>query len=170
MHRVSSALSDMREAQSNRSMSSTTSNAFTVSVSALLGGLAGGVACCSLSLIFPWPGVFWIVPIGGVLGAFSRWQGYRGRAAAACAVLAILIAFAYAQFLCGAIRIADALSISLRETLFKAGFDFIADVAWANLRWTGWSAFAFAIAVGTSIAVLPFRGRRAVADPAQPLH
>jgi hypothetical protein len=128
-------------------------NAFAVLVSALLGGLAGGVSWCFLSLWLPWFAPFWIVPIGIALAAFARWQGYRGSAAILCTILAILIAFVYAHYLSGAVRIADSMGLSLREALFKAGFGLTADIAWANLRTWDWVAFGAALLVGATAAV-----------------
>lgn len=127
-------------------------------VSALLGGLVGGVAWCFLSLWLPWSGQFWIVPIGVLLAASVRWQGYRGGAAIACTVLAIAIAFVYAQYLFGAVRIADSMGLSLREALFKAGFGLTADIAWANLRAPDWIALALAMLAGIGATIIrPFQ-------------
>ena len=133
--------------------------AIAVLISALLGGLAGGVSWCFLSLWLPWFATFWIVPIGAAIAAFARWQGYRGGAAIACTVLATLIAFVYAQYLFGAVRIADSMGLSLREALFKAGFGLTADIAWANLRASDWAALAVAVLVGAGAALI--RARRA---------
>ena len=132
-------------------------SAIAILVSALLGGLAGGVAWCFLSLWLPWNVQFWIVPIGIVLAASVRWQGYRGSAAVACTVLAIAIAFVYAQYLFGAVRIADSMGLSLREALFKAGFGLTADIAWANLRSGDWVALTLAILLGSGAAMARLR-------------
>lgn len=129
-------------------------------VSALLGGLAGGVAWCFLSLWLPWSVQFWIVPIGILLAASARWQGYRGGAAIACTVLAIAIAFVYAQYLFGAVRIADSMGLPLREALFKAGFGLTADIAWAHLRMSDWIAFALAILLGSGAAMARLRSAK----------
>ena len=128
-------------------------SAIAILVSALLGGLAGGVAWCFLSLWLPWNVQFWIVPIGVLLAASVRWQGYRGGAAIACTVLAIAIAFVYAQYLFGAVRIADSMGLSLREALFKAGFGLTADIAWANLRMIDCVALGIAMMSGLGISL-----------------
>lgn len=123
-----------------------------VLVSALLGGLAGGVAWCFFSLWLPWHAQFWIVPIGVLIAVSSRWQGYRSGAAVACTALAIGIAFVYAQYLFGAVRIADSMGLPLREALFKAGFGLTTDVALGNLRAADAIALAAALLVGAFVA------------------
>ncbi len=128
--------------------------AFAVLVSALLGGLAGGVSWCFLSLWLPWFATFWIVPIAVALALSARWQGYRGGAAILCTLLAIAIAFVYAEYLFGAVRIADSMGLSLREALFKAGFGLTADIAWANLRTWDLLAFGTAMLVGAGAAAV----------------
>ena len=128
---------------------------FAILVSALLGGLAGGVAWCFVSLPLPWFATYGIVAIGIALAAFSRWQGYRGVAAIVCTVFAILIAFVYAQYLFGAVRIADSLGMPLREALFKAGFDLTSSVAWANLRAMDWIALGVSLLIGIALAAIP---------------
>ena len=126
--------------------------AIAILVSALLGGMAGGVAWCFLSLWLPWFAQFWIVPIAIVLAVSARWQGYREGAAIACTLLAVVIAFAYAQYLFGAVRIADSMGLSLREALFKAGFGLTADVALGNLRASDGIALATALLAGAIAA------------------
>jgi hypothetical protein len=130
----------------------TQSDAIAVLVSALLGGLAGGVAWCFLSLWLPWHAQFWIVPIGVVIALSSRWQGYRDGTAVVCTALAIGVAFVYGQYLFGAVRIADSMGLSLREALFKAGFGLTADVALGNLRAIDWMALATALLAGAIAA------------------
>jgi len=129
------------------------SNSFAVVVSALLGGLAGGAAWCLLAPSLPWAGAFGIVPIAIALGVFAHWQGYPRRAAIVCAAFATGIAFVYARYLFGAVRIADAMGISLREALFKAGFDLTADIAWANVHGSDWVALLLALAVGSGTSM-----------------
>ena len=133
---------------------STKPGAIAILVSALLGGLAGGVAWCFLSLWLPWHAQFWIVPIGVLIALSSRWQGYRDGAAVVCTALAIGVAFVYGQYLFGAVRIADSMGLPLREALFKAGFDLTANIAWANLRALDWGALALAVAAGVIAARL----------------
>lgn len=131
--------------------------AIAILVSALLGGMAGGVAWCFLSLWLPWFAQFWIVPIAIALAVSARRQGYRGSAAIICTTLAVLITFAYAQYLFGAVRIADSMGLSLREALFKAGFSLTFDIAWANLRGLDWTALAVALLAGATTANLRAR-------------
>jgi len=126
--------------------------AIAVLVSALLGGLAGGVAWCFLSLWLPWHAQFWIVPIGVVIALSSCWQGYRDGTAVVCTALAIGVAFVYGQYLFGAVRIADSMGLSLREALFKAGFGLTADVALGNLRASDGIALATALLAGAIAA------------------
>lgn len=135
-------------------------SASAVFVSALLGGLAGGVGWCFLALWLPWLARFWIVPIALALAASARWQGYRGRTAIVCAMLATVVAFVYAQYLFGAVRIADSLGLPLREALFKAGFGLTVDIAWANLRTVDWIALLFALFVSIGAAMLRLRSRK----------
>jgi len=138
--------------------------AIAILVSALLGGMAGGVAWCFLSLWLPWFAQFWIVPIAIVLAVSARWQGYREGAAITCTTLAVLIAFVYAQYLFGAVRIAYSMGLPLREALFKAGFGLTADIAWANLRTPDWIALALAVAAGVVVARLRSPNRRTNGD------
>lgn len=130
---------------------------FAVLVSALLGGLAGGVAWCFVSLPLPWFATYGIVAIGVALAAFARWQGYRSGTAMVCTVFATLIAFVYAQYLFGAVRIADSLGMPLREALLKAGFELTSSVAWANLRVMDWVSLAVAMVAGAAAAVIRSR-------------
>jgi len=136
------------------------SSALSVAVSALLGGLAGGVAWCLIVLSFEWAATFGIVPIAFALGAFARWQGYRQRAAIACGVVAIGVTFLYAHYLFGAVHIADAMGLPLRDTLFKAGFALTFDIARANMYARDWLAFALAQLAAISSASLGARTRR----------
>jgi hypothetical protein len=116
--------------------------------------MAGGVAWCFLSLWLPWFAQYGIVPIGIALALSLRWQGYRGTRAVVCTVLAIVIAFVYAQYLFGAVRIADSMGLPLRDALFKAGFGLTVDIAWANLRIADWLALAIATAAGAVTATV----------------
>jgi len=142
----------------------TAPGAISILVSALLGGMAGGVAWCFLSLWLPWFAQFWIVPISIALAVSARWQGYREGAAIACTTLAVLFAFTYAQYLFGAVRIAYSMGLPLREALFKAGFGLTADIAWANLRTPDWVALALAVAAGVIVARLRSPSRRTSDD------
>jgi hypothetical protein len=126
----------------------------------LLGGMAGGVAWCFLSLWLPWFAQYGIVPIAIVLALSARWQGYRRGTAIACTLLAVLIAFIYAQYLFGAVRIADSMGLPLRDALFKAGFGLTADIAWANLRASDGIALAIACVTAAATAGLDGLSRR----------
>ncbi len=77
-----------------------------------------------------------LIPIGVALGLFVRWQGYARGLAVLCTTLSCVLAFAYAEYLFAAVRIAQSLSLSLREALFKSGFALTADIAWGKLART----------------------------------
>ncbi|MEO8801755.1 MAG: hypothetical protein ABI304_12360 [Rudaea sp.] len=96
----------------------------------VLSGLAGGAIWCLLSLLTEYDTTLLIVPLAIGIAAFMRWQRYRGIHGAISAVAATLIAFAYAQYLFAAVRIAQMLGFSLRNTLFKMDFG----LAWHAIR------------------------------------
>lgn len=120
-----------------------------------LSALAAGVAWCFVTVAVRFDTAFLIVPLGLTLGLFLRWQGFRGRWGAGCAALATLIAFAYAQYLFAAVRIAQNLGLPLRDALFKAGPALIGDIAWGNLH----GREALLLAVASACAVLASSGR-----------
>lgn len=126
-----------------------------------LGALAAGVAWCFVAVAVRFETSFLIVPLGVVLGLFLRWQGFRGRWGAGCAAFATLIAFSYAQFLFGAVRIAQNLGLPLRDALYKAGPALIGNIAWGNVH--GQDAVLLAVAIGVAMiaatARLPGRPR-----------
>ncbi len=99
-------------------------------VTAIMCGLAAGALWCLLALAIDYDPTFLIVPLAIMLALFLRWQGYGGRRGAICAVAATLIAFVYAQYLFAAVRIAQMLGFSLRNTLFKMDFA----LAWQATR------------------------------------
>jgi hypothetical protein len=122
--------------------------------SVAFGALAGGALWCFVSVAIRYNTDALIIPIGFALGVFLRWQGFSGRQAMLCAAAATVLAFAYAQYLFGAVRIAQGLGFPLREALFKADFALIADVAWANLRIHDWVALAIAMLLGCAVAAV----------------
>jgi hypothetical protein len=102
--------------------------------SILLGGLAAGALWCLLSLYTERDTTALIVPLALGIAVFMRWQGYRGRHGAVCAVTATLLAFVYAQYLFAAVRIAQMLGFPLRSTLFKMDFALGWQVVRVNLH------------------------------------
>ncbi|HET8943054.1 MAG TPA: hypothetical protein VFN13_13820 [Rudaea sp.] len=74
-----------------------------------------------------------IVALAIGIAAFMRWQHYQGVHGAVCAVVATMLAFAYAQYLFAAVHIAQMLGFSLRSTLFKMDFALAWQAARANL-------------------------------------
>ena len=120
-----------------------------------LGALAAGVAWCFAAVAVRFDTGLLIVPLGFALGLFLRWQGFRGRWGSGCAALSTLIAFAYAQYLFGAVRIAQNLGLPLRDALLKAGPALIGDIAWGNLH----GREALLLAVATVVAIVAVAGR-----------
>lgn len=118
-----------------------------------MSGLAMGAVWCLLSLQTYHDTSFLIVPLGAAIGGFMRWQKLCGWTGAACAGCATLLAFAYAQYLFAAVRIAQLLGFSLRKTLFKLDFALAVQVAGANITgWDiGWLAVAIILAAGIAM-------------------
>ena len=106
---------------------------FAMLASTLFGGLAAGAVWCLVSLATDVDTTPLIVPLAIALAVFLRWQGYQGRSGAACAVVATLLTFAYAQYLFAAVRVAQMLGFPLRSTLFKMDFALGLQVIRANL-------------------------------------
>ena len=123
--------------------------------SVALGALAAGVLWCFIAVAVRFETDFLIVPLGLALGLFLRWQGFHGRWGAGCAAFATLIAFAYAQYLFAAVRIAQNLGLPLRDALFKAGPALIGDIAWGNLH--GREALLLAVAAAAAVAAVAGR-------------
>ena len=98
----------------------------------ILSGLAAGALWCLLSLTTDRDTTLLIVPLAIGIAAFMRWQRYHGIGGAVSAVAATLLAFAYAQYLFAAVRVAQMLGFSLRSTLFKMDFGLAWQVARAN--------------------------------------
>jgi hypothetical protein len=116
-----------------------------------VGALAGGVLWCFISVALPYDTNALIIPIGGLLGLFLRWQGFRTRAGIIAAAAAILLAFIYAQFLFGAVRIAQLMGFPLRQVLFKADTVLIVNAAWVDLQDKDWIYLALAAALGMAV-------------------
>jgi hypothetical protein len=110
----------------------------------LLTGLAGGALCCLLALVIKREPSWLLLPLALAVGAFLRWQGYRGTRGAIMAASAMLIALVYTEYLYAAVRMADTLGFPLRDTLFKMDFG----LAWQMIRanFSGWDAIALASA------------------------
>ncbi len=120
----------------------------------VFGALAGGVLWCFASVSTSHDTTLLIVPIGIALGLFMRWQGYTRRVAMPCAALATLIAFAYAEYLFAAVRIAQSLGLPMRDALFKAGFALTSDIAWSNLHTHDGVLLAIAVLLAAAAASL----------------
>jgi hypothetical protein len=122
--------------------------AFTVVSATLLAGLAGGALWCLLSLGIERGEGALIVPLAAAIGLYFRWLRIRGVRGALGAIVSILIAFVYAQYLFAAVRIAQMLGFSLRNTLFQMDAALAWQVARANA--SAWDALflgaAFVIA------------------------
>jgi len=127
----------------------TRAGAFTLVSATLLAGLAGGALWCLLSLGIERGEGALIVPLAAAIGLYFRWLRIRGVRGALGAIVSILIAFVYAQYLFAAVRIAQMLGFSLRSTLFQMDAALALQVARANVGL--WDALflgtAFVIAV-----------------------
>ena len=98
-----------------------------------IAGLAAGALWCLLALGLTHGGELLIVALGAAIGLYFRWLRFRGARGATCAVASVLIAFAYAQYLFAAVRVAQMLGLSLRGTLFKMDWGLAWQAASANL-------------------------------------
>lgn len=114
-----------------------------------IAGLAAGALWCLLALGLTRGAEFLIVPLGGAIGFYFRWLGFRGARGASCATFAVLIAFVYAQYLFAAVRVAQILGFPLRNTLFKMDWGLAWQAASANVgAWDFvWLLLACAVAV-----------------------
>ena len=128
-------------------------------LSVLLGALAGGVIVCFATVWTRLSSDVLMLFVGAALGVFLRWQGFAGLRALICAVLATSLAFAYAQFLLGAVRIAQTMGLPMRDVMSKAGIALIGDIAVGNLHALQWAALTAAIALGAAIAAWPVRAK-----------
>jgi len=127
---------------------------------ALFGGLAAGALWCLVSLAFDADTALLILPFAVAIAAFLRWQGYAGWPGAACAVAATLLAFAYAQYLFVAVRIAQTLGLPLRSTLFKMDFGLGWQIARASIGTLGTAALVAACATAAVAMLWPFSKSR----------
>ena len=125
-----------------------------------IAGLAAGALWCLLALGLSRGGEFLIVPLGAAIGWYFRWLGFRGARGAVCATSAVLIAFAYAQYLVAAVRVAQMLGLSLRGTLFKMDWGLAWQAASANVG--TWDFVALATAFIVAILVTIRRQHRTV--------
>jgi hypothetical protein len=126
-------------------------------LSILLGALAAGVIVCFASISMRVSSEVLMILVGAGLGVFLRWQGFAGKRAMLCAALATSLAFAYAQFLFGAVRIAQTLGLPMRDVLSKAGAALIGDIAIGNLHAKEWIVLGLAIALAITTAAWPAR-------------
>lgn len=120
--------------------------AATLILSTLLAGLAAGALWCLLGVVWDSLATWLIVPLAAAIGVYLRWTGIGGRRGAACATLAVLLAFVYAQYLFGAVRVADMLGLPLRNTLFKMDLGLAWQAVRANLGYVNLLALALGLA------------------------
>jgi hypothetical protein len=106
--------------------------AFTAVCATLLAGLAGGALWCLLSLGIERGEGALVMPLAASIGLYFRWLRICGVRGALCAIVSILIAFVYAQYLFAAVRIAQMLGFSLRSTLLQMDAALAWQVARAN--------------------------------------
>jgi hypothetical protein len=128
---------------------------FSCTATSAIAGLAAGALWCLLALGLTRGAEFLIVPLGGAIGLYFRWLGFRGTRGAICAASAVLIAFVYAQYLFAAVRVAQILGFALRNTLFKMDWGLARQAASANIG--TWDLVALAIAI---IAAVWFASRK----------
>ncbi|HXD82930.1 MAG TPA: hypothetical protein VN599_00710 [Rudaea sp.] len=119
-----------------------------------ISGLAAGALWCLLALNLSHGAGFLVVLLAGAIGTYFRWLGFHGVRGAICASSAVLIAFAYAQYLFAAVRVAQMLGFSLRATLFKMDLGLAWHAASVNLG--GWD-FVWLAAACVIAAWLPTR-------------
>ena len=110
----------------------------------LLTGLAGGALACLLALAIKQEPTWLMLPMALVIGAFVRWQNYRGLRGALIAAAAMLLCVIYTQYLYAAVRMADMLGFPLRDTLFRLDWR----LAWQMVRanFGVWDAAALVMA------------------------
>lgn len=122
--------------------------------SVLLSGLAAGALWCLIALGVDWGSAILIVPLALAIGVYFRWLGLRGARGAACAVVSILIAFVYAQYLFAAVRVAQTLGFPLRSTLFKMDFGLAWQVTRAHLGLRDYVCLVLACAAAAATVML----------------
>jgi hypothetical protein len=124
--------------------SSRRGGAFVVIGTVLLTGLAAGALCCLLALMVKLDPAWLMLPFAVAIGAFVRWQNYRGARGAIIAVSAMLLSLLYTEYLYAAVRIADMRGFPLRDTLFKMDWT----LAWQIIagNFSGWEAISSLLA------------------------
>ncbi len=121
----------------------------------LLTGLAAGALCCLLALLIKLDPAWLMLPSALGIGAFVRWQGYRGARAALIAATAMLLGVLYTEYLYAAVRIADMLGFPLRDTLFKMDWRLAWQITEAHVGASQLLVCAFAILLAVVSALLP---------------
>jgi hypothetical protein len=121
----------------------------------LLTGLAAGALCCLLALLIKLDPAWLMLPSALGIGAFVRWQGYRGARAALIAATAMLLGVLYTEYLYAAVRMADMLGFPLRDTLFKMDWRLAWQITEAHVGASQLLVCAFAILLAVVSALLP---------------
>ena len=122
----------------------------------LLTGLAAGALCCLLALLIKLDPAWLMLPSALGIGAFVRWQGYRGARAALIAATAMLLGVLYTEYLYAAVRMADMLGFPLRDTLFKMDWRLAWQIGAANFA--AWKIAVLALAPVLAAAIAAMRG------------
>ena len=110
----------------------------------LLTGLAAGALCCLLALLVKAEPAWLMLPFALAIGAFVRWQGYRGARAVLIATTAMLLSELYTEYLYAAVRMADMLGFPLRDTLFKMDWRLAWQIVTGNIH--AWQVGVFLLA------------------------
>ena len=126
--------------------------AFVATGTVLLTGLAAGALCCLLALMIKLDPAWLMLPCAFAIGAFVRWQGYRGARGAIIAACTMLLSMLYTEYLYAAVRIADMLGFALRDTLFKMDWRLAWQLVRGNLSGTALAALVLALLGGAWIA------------------
>jgi len=132
--------------------SSSSHGALVLCATALLTGLAAGALCCLLALMIKQDPIWLMLPIAVIIGALMRWQRFDGARGAAAAAGAMLICIVYTEYLYAAVRMADMLGFPLRDTLFRMDWRLSWQLSFADF--SAWksiiSAFSPALAAAIS--------------------
>lgn len=132
--------------------------AFVVIGIVLLTGLAAGALCCLFALMIKLDPAWLMLPCAFAIGAFVRWQGYRGARGAIIAASTMLLSVLYTEYLYAAVRVADMLGFALRDTLFKMDWRLAWQVAAANFSL--WEMATVLLAPVLAAATASLRGIR----------
>jgi len=124
----------------------------------LLTGLAAGALCCLLALLIKLDPAWLMLPSALGIGAFVRWQGYRGARAALIAATAMLLGVLYTEYLYAAVRIADMLGFPLRDTLFKMDWRLAWQIVRGSFGLIGAINIACALIAAPTIVLLSQQG------------